>query len=362
VKFSPRHSNKTGFTASRLFYDVDIKHYVKEVGGLLQTVNEDGHADLLQAYTQSNVEIFDDVTFNPGLSFQYFTLNKNFSIEPRAALKWAFAKDQSVSIGYGLHSQLEMVGIYLAQRHTSNGIEQPNKELDFAKSHHFALAYEIRLNENLRFKIEPYYQYLFDVPVIADSSFSMLNLEKDWFFNDPLVNKGTGKNIGVDITLERFLSGGYYYMITGSVFDSKYKGGDGVERNSRFNKNFIGTILGGKEWVWSGKNVFSLNFKLTFQKGDRISPVDYEASAASLEAKYNEYAAFENRKPDIFYGDMTLSYRINGKSTASIFSLQLINIFGEKEFFGYKYNYKTGHVDDDAEATVIPNISYKLEF
>ncbi|HEX2982583.1 MAG TPA: carboxypeptidase-like regulatory domain-containing protein, partial [Ignavibacteriales bacterium] len=219
VKFSPRHSNKTGFTASRLFYDVDIKHYVKEVGGLLQTVNEDGHADLLQAYTQSNVEIFDDVTFNPGLSFQYFTLNKNFSVEPRAALKWAFAKDQSVSIGYGLHSQLEMVGIYLAQRHTSNGIEQPNRELDFAKAHHFALAYEIRLNENLRFKIEPYYQYLFDVPVIADSSFSMLNLEKDWFFNDPLVNKGTGKNIGVDITLERFLSGGYYYMITGSVFD-----------------------------------------------------------------------------------------------------------------------------------------------
>lgn len=362
VKFSPRHSNKTGFTLNRLFYDVNIKHYEKEAAGLLQIVDEDGYGDLVQVFSQSNIQIFDDVTFNPGISFQYFTLNDNYSIEPRAGLKWAFAKNQSISAGYGLHSQLEMVGIYLAQVQTPNGIERPNKELEFSKAHHFALAYEIMLNENLRFKIEPYYQYLYDVPVIADSSFSMLNLEKDFFFNDALVNEGEGKNIGVDITLERFLSGGYYYMITGSVFDSKYKGGDGIEHNSRFNKNFIGSILGGKEWILGGKNVLSFNFKLTFQKGDRISPVDYAASLAAKEAKYNEYAAFESRKPDVFYGDMTLSYRINGKTTASIFSLQMINLFGEKEFFGYKYNYKTGRVDEDAEATVVPNLSYKLEF
>lgn len=362
IKFSPRHSNKTGLTLNRNFYDVDIKHYEKEAGGLLQIVNENGHGDLLQAFSESNLMLSDDITFNLGVNFQYFTLNKNNAVEPRAGVKWAFAKNQSLSAGYGLHSQLEMIGIYMAQRETPNGIERPNKNLGFSKAHHFAMAYEIMLNENLRFRVEPYYQYLFNVPVVADSSFSILNLEKDFFFNDALVNEGEGRNVGVDITFERFLSGGYYYMITGSIFDSKYKGGDGVERDSRFNKNFVGKILGGKEWIIGEKNVFSFNVRLTFQKGDRISPVDYAASQASQEAKYNEYAAFESRKPDVFYGDMTVSYRINGKTTASIISLQVINLFGEKEFFGHRYNFKTGLIEDYAETTVVPNLSYKLEF
>ena len=72
--------------------------------------------------------------------------------------------------------------------------------------------------------------------------------DQDWFINQKLVNDGTGQNYGLDLTIERFMNKGFYYMVTASVFDSEYVGGDGITRNSRFNKTFVFNILGGKEW------------------------------------------------------------------------------------------------------------------
>ena len=49
----------------------------------------------------------------------------------------------------------------------------------------------------MNMKIEPYFQQLYDVPVIADSSYSVLN-RRDFYVENALVNRGKGRNIGVD--------------------------------------------------------------------------------------------------------------------------------------------------------------------
>ena len=38
---------------------------------------------------------------------------------------------------------------------------------------------------------------------MADSSYSVLN-RSDFYVEDALVNKGRGRNVGIDITFERF--------------------------------------------------------------------------------------------------------------------------------------------------------------
>ncbi|MFX5517658.1 hypothetical protein ABTD52_18095, partial [Acinetobacter baumannii] len=65
----------------------------------------------------------------------------------------------------------------------------------------------------------------------------MLNAGADFTFPEKtgLVNKGTGKNYGVELTIEKFLSKGFYILTTGSIFKSVYKGSDGIERNTTFN-------------------------------------------------------------------------------------------------------------------------------
>ena len=84
--------------------------------------------------------------------------------------------------------------------------------------------------------------------MIADSSYSVLN-RVDFYVEEALKNKGKGRNFGVDVTLERYLNDGVYYMISGSLFSSKYKGGDGKWRNTKYNRQFIINCLGGKEWM-----------------------------------------------------------------------------------------------------------------
>lgn len=55
------------------------------------------------------------------------------------------------------------------------GDEPVNNDLDFTKTHHVSLSYDYKIADDMNLRIEPYFQYLYDVPLIADSSCSVLN-------------------------------------------------------------------------------------------------------------------------------------------------------------------------------------------
>ena len=87
-------------------------------------------------------------------------------------------------------------------------------------------SYDYNISTSLHLKTEVYYQKLTNVPVETSSSgFSLLN-EGAGFGEekkDSLVNNGKGKNMGVEFTLEKYFTKGSYFLITTSLFDSKYK-------------------------------------------------------------------------------------------------------------------------------------------
>jgi len=365
-KFGSRHTMKAGINIDRLNYDIGISN--AEISGNLMTtvVDDKGQSYLLQSYVQSKINLSDVLSFNLGLHSQYFALNSRGTLEPRAGMRWELMPGKAISLGYGNHSQLEMLNFYLVEHQTENGIIQPNKDLDFSRANHFVAAYDQAIGKHIRFKAEAYYQYLYKVPVIPRSSFSMLNLENEWFLNDSLMNTGKGKNFGIDLTFERFLSDGYYILVTGSLFNSKYSGGDAIWRNTRYNGHYVTNLLAGKEWnitrLSGNKNILSVNARITMMGGNRISPVDEPATHLSEEVVYDESRAFEDKKPNVFYADLTISYTINHRKYAGTWSAQLMNITGTKEFYGYRYNQLNHTIDRQEEVTMIPNISYKIEF
>ena len=361
-KFSARHTNRTGVNFSNLNYNIKLRE-APDLGQPLETfVKDDGSSFLFQGYSQSSIALGRSLSINPGIYFQHFVLNGRSSIEPRLAAKWQFNSRESINIGYGLHSQVEKLNFYLAEVGTPDGVRQVNKELDFSKAHHFVIAYDRMLGAHTHLRIEPYVQLLYDVPVIADSSFSFINLEDDFFVNDALVNEGEGRNIGIDLTLERFLHKGWYYLFTASIFDSQYRGGDGQWRDTRFNKQFVGNALLGKEWTLKKKNQLGASLKLTYFGGDRIHPVDVAASHDAVAIVEDYSRAFEDQKPDSWLLHLTFTYRINKEHYSSLWSLQLLNALGSKEHFGYRYNFRDRTIDPDEETVVIPNLSYKIEF
>ena len=93
------------------------------------------------------------------------------------------------------------------------------------------------------------------------------------------------------------MKNGFYYMITGSLFKSKYRGGDNVWRNTRLDKNYLLNLLAGKEWM-VGKlkqNVLSLNGRLFFQGGERYTPVNEERSQTEHDIFFDETKAYSKR-------------------------------------------------------------------
>lgn len=362
-KFSSRFTNQTGITYTKMFYRMNFDLAPQEGYALNNISKGDGSTDLISVYNSSLISLGDNVEMSIGVNAQMMTLNKEWTVEPRVSLRWQASERSSFAVAYGLHSRMEKMDVYFVK--TPGTTETANKKLGFTKSHHLMLSFAYRLGNDMHLKIEPYAQFLYDVPVMADSSYSVLN-RRDFWVEDPLVNKGKGENFGVDITFEKYMTRGLYYMITASIFDSRYCGGDGIWHNTRYNRNYIINGLIGKEWMVGRHkhNVFGINLKLTLQGGERYSPVDEVATLADpdKEVQYDETRAFSKQMSPMILANYSISYKINRKRVSHEFAIQQINATRSEEFYGHDYNIKTNIIEKNTGKTVLTNISYKIQF
>ena len=326
----------------------------------------DGAGDswLLEAFLQGKYKMTPDIFFTAGVNFSWFNINNEYAMEPRFSASWQVHPDHQVSLGYGNHSQTEPLFVYFVttENNETGGALYPNKNLERMRAHHFVLAYDWSITNNLRLKLEPYFQVLYNVPIVEGTAYSMVNFMSDWTFDKDLTNSGTGTNLGIDLTLERFLKNGLYFMTTASLYDSKYTGADDIKRRTRYDGGYVINLLGGKEWKINGKNMLSLNLKFTFMGPYWYHPVDLQSTDLEQTVVYAEHQPFSFRNSNLeSMTDLTINYRINGLKTSSIFSLQVKNILG-KQYMGKKYNLEDQVIENDFFTSPVPFISYKIEF
>ena len=362
-KFSSRFTNSTGFTYTKLFYDMNF-NLAPHVAYPLDNISEgNGNTDLISVYNSSLIGLSNTVDLSIGVNTQMMTLNKEWTLEPRVSVRWQASDKSSLALAYGLHSRMEKMDVYFVKSKGTG--ESANKKLGFTKSYHIGLTYQYKINDDMNIRIEPYAQFLFDVPVMADSSFSVLN-RSTFYVEDPLINKGKGRNIGVDLTFEKYLTKGLYYMVTASVFSSTYCGGDGKWHDTRYNRNFIINGLIGKEWMLgrNKQNVLGVNLKLTYQGGERHSPVDEQATMNDPDkvVQYDESKPYSKQLSPMLLANYTVSYKMNRKKVSHEFAIQGLNATRYKEFYGHFYNEKKYKIEEYNGATSLMNISYKIQF
>lgn len=368
-KHNARHSIRTGAIFTRTNYQIEYRSFDNDVNAVIPTVNSSGGLNMLQLFAQSNYHLTEKLTANAGLHYSHLFFNNSFSIEPRTSLKYELNKMQSVSLGYGLHSQLQPVGAYFAQKEQSNGIYiKPNQDLEFSKAHHFVLGYEHVLNQFLHAKVETYYQALYNIPVRSDirNSFSMVN-ESNGLNTDLLVNKGTGNNYGIDLTLEQFLRKNTYFLLSGSLYDSRYRGSDEVLRSTRYNGNYSFSFTAGKEIITGAKfkdRVLGLNIKTIYRGGFRDTPIDFEASQqnGNNETSYIDDKAFTEQYPAYFRTDVRVSLKRNRPNSTHIFAIDIQNVSNRKNIYGKFYDAISNKVKTYYQTSLIPILSYKIEF
>lgn len=314
-----------------------------------------------------------NITFVTGLHNMNVLLNSKSTLEPRVALNWKIDNACSFHVGYGHHSTMESVHNYFVQIEQPDGsLTSPNKDLDLLKAHHYVIGVEKRLNNNLTLKAEAYYQDLYNLPVENDpnSYFATINEDLDTRYAD-LVNKGTGKNYGLELTIEKSFDNKFYYLINGSVFDSKYTALDGKERNTKYNGQYMFNLLFGKEFYNLGKKrnrTLSLNAKVMFAGGKKIIPLlrDNQGNLA-VDPENNQFwdydKAYEKKIEDIYMVTLSASYKFNKpKATHEIF-INLDNLTNTKGKLSEHYDEKepnsVGYV---TQFGLFPNLMYRVYF
>ncbi len=314
--------------STRIFYEDDPRYYQ-----FVRRWNYRETALLLQPYVQWKHKFTDRLNAVAGLHSQYFSLSKSFSpAEPRIGLSWQPGEGQSINAGAGLHSQLQPTYMYFYSLQDASPSTRPhNLEMDFTKSIHYVLSYSKMLTQQIRLKTEVYYQHLYNIPIEKkSSSFSLINSGAGFsrFFADTLVNEGKGKNYGIEFTLERGFSGGYFFMLTSSLFESKYRGSDGVLRDTDFNGNYAVNGLFTKEWTTGKDNLLGIGTKLTTAGGRRYGPPDPVASEREKEVVFLDAERNTLQFPAYFRADLRLSYRINRPTLSHEIALDLVNVLG----------------------------------
>jgi len=355
-KFDAKNSLVSGFYVDLLNFNLFNKSIYN---GVIDKINVDAKDQTLltQVYSQWKHRFSDKLLFNAGLHSQHYSLNNNVVVEPRAGLKYLINNRQSIAFGYGLHSQIQSIYTSYVLSKTPNGNEYTNKNLGFTKSHHIVLSYENNLGEHLMLKTEAYYQSLFNVAIEQKpSSFSALNSGANYNFDDKpnLVNNGTGYNYGIEVTLERFFSNKYFFLITTSLFNSKYKGSDGIERNTAFNTHYVFNVLAGKEWKVGSNNVLALSLKVSTVGGKYFSPLKSDAYKYRGSDVYDASQAYSQLQNSYFRSDVKISYRKEYKRSTLESGVDLQNITNNKNIFQQAYNRRTQSITNQYQQSFYP--------
>ena len=358
-KFSSRYTMQNGFEHQHLDFNTWMD-YIKVVGGPLYRIYEsEGNTGLTRLYTNHKVALSSRLSAVAGLNVMWFNLNNQWLVEPRVSVQYKTSPSSTISLAYALNSRKESIDTYFV----TGGY---NEDLGLTRSHHISASFAQRLGENAMLKIEPYWQWLFDVPVEQGTTYSILN--HNLFYQDcALVNEGAGLNYGIDLTLERYLKDGFYGMITATLFKSEYRDAQGQWHHTRHDRGWITNILGGKEWmVGKGhKNVFGLNGRLTMMGGDRYTPMVPGTTYEDVAKRPDR--AIPQDGSDPFSQQMSMNvgyafsvkYTINKRHTSHHFILEYLQM---RSFHGQTFDIRTHDLVDKYTSLTFPNIAYRVEF
>jgi hypothetical protein len=347
-------------------------------GSFLKRWDYAGTAGMIQPFIQWKWRLSDRMDFTAGVHSHIFhALTVAVSpAEPRLGWKYRLSNGQAIFAGAGMHSQAQPLYTYYYHRYDANGkAVRYNGKMDFMRSLHSGIGYEKSFNRGFNIRTEAYYQYLYNVPVtVIPSSFSMINMGSGFtrIFADSLQNTGLGVNYGIELTIQKYFDKSFFFLFSGTLYDSKYQGSDEVWRNTSYNGRYVVNFLSGKEFKINEKHVIGIGTKVTAAGGKRYGLVDITQTDSLKEIVFRDSLFNELQFRDYFRLDLKISWRMNANKVTHEFGLDLVNLFNSRNLLSLAYapsldptvvnsaNYQP--ISEKTQLGFLPVFYYKVDF
>jgi hypothetical protein len=363
-KINAKTSLRSGMYLNQYYFSLQNKNLDQATNVVEEHLAAKGNLGTMQLFSQLNFRATEKLTLNAGVHYIQMFSNNSKSFEPRASIKYDLNEQQSLSFGYGLHGQMQPVGVYQAQQMQMDGsMIKPNSNLGFNKAHHFVFGYDRSITKYLRVKAETYYQHLYNIAVKTDVNSPLSTLVNiEGYITDPLVNKGLGRNYGAELTVEQFTHNNMYFLLATSLYNSEYKALDNVWRNSRFNAKHAVSFTAGKDFNWKKNRTFGLNLRTIWTGGFLDTPINIDKSIQNGKTEYIESLAFTQQLPDYFRADLRLSLKRNRAHSTSTLALDMLNATNHQNLGGRYFDVRSGKIKSWYQLPLLPVLSYRIEF
>lgn len=375
LQVSSRYSNRINANF-RLMLGANYKHMFYTMKDDMRFQNDlrwrtfvdmQENTGLFETYLSGKYRVARTLNVVGGVHYTQFLLNNSQAVEPRLAVKWDVTPRSSLNIGYGKHSMVENIVTYFSNVYDENmNVTTPNKDLGLTKANHYVAGFDQRISKNINAKIELYYQDLYDVPVenLASSNFSIIN-DPYGTSHKALVNSGSGRNYGLEFTLERFFDSNYYYLFTSSLYKTEFKTLANVWHPTLFDGNYAFNFLIGKEFTLGRPekgNTLNLNTKVLYNGNRRNLPIDLEASRKLGDTVYDLSNPYSQRLGNIFQANFTASLKFNRKHVTHEILADFYNVFNNQGRISEYYNQFSKEIEYGTQLGLMPNIMYRIHF
>ncbi len=366
-KVNSKNSIRTGFNYNYLTAEMG-NFQLNKLSVFDTLVSPSAHASLFQGYAQWKYKPATGLEINTGVHILESTPYGKASFEPRIGLRWEVAPGRSFIAGFGLHSRSESPTVYNALIKDADGIRRTlNRKMDLSKAVHWVAGVDLSLSADVRLRAEIYFQNLYNIPIVnkVTSQYSTIN-SSERLPDAVLENEGTGKNSGIEITLEKAFSKNYYFLLTASLFDSWYKAGDHIRYSTYYNTKYVSNFMIGKD-IYVGKdkrNSIGLNLKYALRGGYRYTPVDRTKTLKYKKIYYLNSSTYESQLPDFMRLDAGINFRSNHRKYSWIVMLDVQNAGNRKNVFRRRFTYENGQIisNDILSLGMIPVFNFRVEF
>lgn len=352
-RFNSTAQLKIGINVSQLGYNL------YEFRNKLIYLNEKDHTFYLQQYIQFHKKWTSQLSMTAGIHRYEFELNKAQGWEPRLSVLWETKSGGRLGLGLGVHSRLDPLSLYFYKRYTGQTSNQPNLNIKPAVSLHQVVSFDQRIGDNTRLKLEAYVQNINQAPVDSNrnSPFSLLNYSSG-IPTQVLENSGIGENKGIELTLERFLSNDFYYLMTASVFDTKYQAKKNVWYNTQFNNNYAANVLIGRDF----RQKFSVNLRYLIRGGNRYTPINLTESIKRNTTVLTSNQLMQAQYPTFQRLDLSIAYKLNRAKHTWTIRADLQNILDIANVIEERYDSNAKALTYRYALPLIPILSTRVDF
>lgn len=315
---------------NKLFVKADTTAF----GDILPELNINIKKDFYKgsAFAQYTLKLFEDrLVLNAGLRYDYFSgINQKHTVSPRAGLSYRLTAVTAVNLSTGIFTQ--------SPEYLWVTSDPKNVNLKFIRSYHYVAGIEHLFTHDLRLSVEAYYKKYNNYPVsVPIPTFALVNggAENGPNFVGEAVSKGFGFVKGIDISLQKKLSGeGFYGMLNYSLSESRITALEGGEKPGSFDYRHNITLIAGYQLP----NDWLVGIKFRYTTGRPYTPFNVQASTIAGRGVYETGKFNEARFKDYNRLDIRVDKKWNLKKLTIVSYVELQNVFNKTNVYQYFWN------------------------